>query len=61
MINKEDITKFINIKGLKAYVAFILFIVGGFLYLQLNGIMLYNSTSTEHEAADRTYSGNHHK
>lgn len=61
MINKEVITKFINIKGLKAYLAFILFIVSGFLYLQLNGILLYNSTSAEHEAADHTYSGNHHK
>ncbi len=57
----KSITEFINIKGLKAYLAFILFIVGGFLYLQLNGILIYNTTSTEHEASDHSYSNSHHK
>jgi hypothetical protein len=61
MINTETISKFINIKGLKGYITFILIIVGGFLYLQLNGILLYNSTSSEHEGNSNTYGNNHHK
>lgn len=61
MINIKQILKIFSTKGLKVYVIFVTLIYIGYLFLQLNGIFIYNSTSTEHEIGDHSYSNNHHK
>ncbi len=61
MINLERVAKIISIKGLKGYVIFITLLFIGYFYLQLNGIFIYNSTSSEHEGGDHSYSSSHHK
>ncbi|MES2512758.1 MAG: hypothetical protein V4580_01385 [Bacteroidota bacterium] len=61
MSSTSNITKFISIKGLKTYIAFLAIILSAFLYIQLNGIMLYSSTQTEHEGNNHAYGSSHHK
>jgi len=46
-------------KGLIIYTIFLAIVVGTFLYLQLNGIAIYNSTETEHEGQEHTYGSGH--
>lgn len=42
-------------KALKIYIVFVALLFSGYLYLQLNGIEVYNNTKTEHEGQDGTY------
>lgn len=42
-------------RALKRYIVFVVLVLSGFLYLQLNGIRVYNNTKTEHEGQDGTY------
>ena len=48
-------------KGLEVYTVFIVLLFAGFIYLQLNGILLFNSTETEREGNSHTYGSSHHK
>lgn len=44
----------ISMRGLHGYAIFLLIIVAAYTYLQLNGILIYNSTQTEHEGNTHT-------
>lgn len=55
------ISKFISLNGLKLYLLYILVVLSIYIYLQSNGIQLYNSTNTEHEGNSKTYGSSHHK
>jgi hypothetical protein len=46
-------------KPLMLYIAFVVLVFSGYLYLQLNGIEVYSSTKTEHEGQDGTYGSSH--
>jgi len=46
-------------KALKLYLVFVALLFSGYLYLQLNGIRLFNNTQTEHEGQDGTYGSSH--
>jgi len=61
MTSKLNIFKTTSIKGLKGYLLFIAILFMGYFYLQLNGILLYNSTKSEHEGNNHTYGSSHHK
>jgi hypothetical protein len=62
MTDKTTATsQLLSLKGLKGYIVFLALLFAGYFYLQLNGIMLYNSTKTEHEGNGNTYGSSHHK
>lgn len=59
--NQEYKQQFLSLKGLKGYTIFIVTLIIAFLYIQLNGIKLINTTDTEHEGNSHTYGSSHHK
>jgi hypothetical protein len=57
----KDIVKkepFINLKGLKTYLALLVLASLFFIYLQVNGISIVPDKNTEHEGNQHNY-GNH--
>lgn len=47
-------------KGLILYLVFVALVLGGFLFLQLNGYQCFSSTETEHEGQTYGSSGHSH-
>ncbi len=42
-------------KALKIYMVFVVLVFSGYLYMQLNGVLVFNNTKTEHEGQEGTY------
>lgn len=53
MNSNNENTSFISEKGLKVYIVFITLVFIGYMYVQFNGVILYNQTETEHEGNSR--------
>lgn len=46
-------------KGLKIYSAYIIIVISVFCYYQLNGMLFYNSSDTEHEGNNHSSKKSH--